>query len=83
MKKEFRMPDGKWTSDAKKMSRAWERIYKPICKELGMGVIGYDPGVLFKYGNCSFDIPIDLAIKIRNLIKERNGYKQKWLGYYG
>ena len=73
---EFRMPDGTWTSDAVKMGRAWKKIYKPICKELGVKVIGYDPGILFSCGNQSFNLPVSIAIKLNELIT----YHKKTIG---
>lgn len=67
---EFRLPDGKYTSSASRLSREWARIYKPICKELGVKVIGFDPGISFRYNDDDgyFTLPTSIAIKIRDLI---------------
>jgi hypothetical protein len=71
----FRMPDGTITQDVKKMTQAWEKIYKPICKEMKMKVIDFDPGILFNYGNDTVNIPTELAIKIRDLILELRHFR--------
>ena len=76
-KKEFRMPDGTYTSSAIKMSRAWKRIYKPICDEFGVRVIGFDPNICFSYGSHSFDLPTDIARKITNLINRKDSMFQE------
>jgi len=70
MKETYRMPDGKRTTNATKMCRAWKRIYNPICKKLDLKVIGFDPGILFSTGNSCINMPTSVAIKICNLIKE-------------
>lgn len=66
------MPDGKYTKDAVKMSRAWKKIYRPIEKEFGLKIIGYDPGILFKDNNWSFQVSTAFAIQLCNLIKLAN-----------
>lgn len=81
MNKEYRMPDGTWSKDALKMSRAWARIYKPICKEFNVTTIGYDPGIRFSYGSSSFDLPTDVAIKVRDLIIENKRMDRELNGY--
>ena len=70
--KYFKMPDGKWVEDANKMSRAWARIYKPICKKFNLSVIGYDPDISFRRndGIRSFEMPTDIAIEISKMIKK-------------
>jgi len=72
MIKEWKLPNGEDTSNAKKMSKAWKDIYEPICRVTGSIVIGYDPGILFKsdYGRGhSFDLPLSIAQKISEMIK--------------
>jgi len=70
------MPDGTETENTVRMIKAWEKIYKPICKELGMDVIGFDPGILFGYQHCSVNIPTSLAVKIRDLVLENRRLKK-------
>ena len=67
----FRMPDGKWVKNAAKMSSAWARIYKPICKRFNLTVIGFDPNISFRRndGINSFELPTDIAIEISKMIK--------------
>ena len=87
--KEWKLPNGEYTSNAKKMSKAWKDIYKPICRVTGSVVIGYNPGIsypgiLFKsdYGKgCSFDLPLSIAQKISEMIKaleDCDKYRNSW-----
>lgn len=78
-KEKFRLPDGEWTTSAKKMSTEWASIYKPICKHFGVRIIGYNPKILFvDRHNSTFDIPVDIAIGIKDLI-ENATYEEKQL----
>lgn len=78
-KEKYRMPNGEWVDNPIKMCRAWNRITEPICKELGVKVIGYDPNILFSYGKyASFNLPIDVAIKIAQLIKNKNKLRREY-----
>ena len=76
---EYRMPDGTWTKDALKMSRAWKKIYATIEKKFALTCIGFDPGILFKRngGGNSFDIPTDVAIRIKDLIEENKSLESQ------
>ncbi len=69
-KEKFRLPNGEYTTSSKKMSKEWASIYEPICKHFGVTVIGYDPKILFRdRHNHTFDIPVDIAIGIKELIE--------------
>jgi hypothetical protein len=70
MKTTWKLPNGEYTSNVKKMIKAWKDIYEPICRVTGSSVIGYDPGILFK-GDIggTFDLPVSFAQKITELIK--------------
>ena len=73
MKDEYRMPDGTWVTSANKMSKAWAKIYEPICKEFGVDIRGYDPDISFRRDiGRGFEIPTDIAIQICKIIKERD-----------
>lgn len=83
MKNKWKLPNGEYTSDAKKMSKAWKDIYEPICKATGSTVIGFDPSILFKHGSYkSFDLPTDVAIRFSDMIKAlKLVVKQQRAGY--
>jgi hypothetical protein len=53
----YRLPDGTYTEDTKKMSDAWKELYEPIEKALpGWTCHGMDPGISFiKYVPTSYD----------------------------
>jgi len=70
----FRLPDGESTRNVDEMIKAWQDIYVPICKGLNVSVVGFDPGILFKdnENNKCFDIPVSLAIRIRDLVNRAN-----------
>ena len=48
--------------------RHWRSLYKPIAKEYNLHIIGYDPNIQFK----EVSIPVSLAIKMCNILKEKN-----------
>ena len=73
------MPNGECTTDPTKMSKAWSRIYRPICKEFGIDVIAFDPYIRFSVRSASvhtFDLPVDIAYKIKHLIDENKKLKK-------
>ena len=71
----YRMPDGKWTNNVVKMARAWKRIYRPIEKEFGITCRGFDPNISFADGNFTCNMSTNMAIKLRDLIKDYNDSK--------
>lgn len=43
----YRTPDNKYT-DADTAMKAWEKLYKPLCEEYGLRIVGFDPDLLFE-----------------------------------
>jgi len=70
-KQEWRLPDGTYTTNAKKMCKVWENLYKPFCEAFDCRVIGFDPDILFGYGNKSFDMPISVVQKIVAILPKK------------
>lgn len=66
------MPNGECTRSVNEMIKAWEDIYTPICKGLNVSVTAFDPGIRFRVPetNCYFDLPVSIAIRIRDLINK-------------
>jgi len=75
-KEQYRLPDGNYTTNAKRSSREWKDIYQPICDEFDLGIIGFDPSILFKKDNVSFDLPVSFCVHLRDLILAKDEYKK-------
>ena len=72
-KEQYRLPNGKYTTNVRRMISEWKDVYEPICDEFNIKVIGYDPNVLFKSeGGASFDLPVEFCIKLRDMIITKN-----------
>lgn len=72
LKEQYRLPDGKYTTNVKRLAREWEDIYKPICDEFELSVIGFDPSIVFKKGSASFDLPVSFCIQLKDMIEAKN-----------
>jgi len=82
--KQYRLPNGKYTSSGIKMSKEWRKIYSPICKEFGLSVIGYYPGISFRYndGTYCFQLDSNMATRLSYLIKENKKLKKAMRSLY-
>lgn len=72
----YRMPDGSYTSSGNKVARAWDGLSTPFCKATGCEAIGYDPGVRFRATNdaaysSTFDIPVSVLVKLNKFLDKR------------
>lgn len=79
MKDEYRLPNGEWTTNPEKMAREWGKIYKPIEKALHLTATGFDPTISFREKGAwynSFQMPTEVAIRIKNLIQENKELKK-------
>lgn len=71
----YRLPDGGSTTNAKKMSAAWQEPISNLTRVMaaeGYYLLGFDPGYLFvgKFGARSVDLPASVAVALNKAIGE-------------
>lgn len=67
------MPNGRQTDDLEQYLAAWDELKQPLERVFGFTTVGYDPGLLVRDNDTGdvFEISIDLALKLKELSKNR------------
>ena len=76
------MPNGKETTSCDKYVKAWRDFYSPICDAFNMEIIGFDPGVLFKNGNTTIDLPNWFITQLNEVLKCKQPSEAHDFSYY-
>jgi hypothetical protein len=63
-------PDNKEVKSEKMYADSWLKLADPICKTLGLRLIGFNPGLLFCYDETSgtVDIPVFVAKRLAKVL---------------
>jgi len=57
MKRTYRLPDGTTTYSPKAMTAAWLELARPIEEATGVTAFAFDPGIYFRLGEDTADLP--------------------------
>jgi hypothetical protein len=69
---QYRLPGGAYTDSRKLYLQAWEELYMPVAEALGCEVLSFDPGITMSYAYSCFCLPVPVAQRIAELVKENN-----------